>query len=58
MIPDGIIDACGLGTLGPFDYPSNCLTGLETLVEMKTVANLNEAMSSLTFWLGFALFVK
>ena len=23
MIPDGIIDARGIGTLGPFDHPSN-----------------------------------
>ena len=43
MIPDGIIDARGIGTLGPFDHPSNRLTGLETLVEMKTVASLNES---------------
>ena len=43
MIPDGIIDARGLGSLGPFDHPPNRLTGLETLVEMKTVASLNES---------------
>ena len=33
MIPDGIIDACSVGTLGPCDYPPNSLVGLETLVE-------------------------
>ena len=43
MIPDGIIDSRGIGTLGPFDHPSNRLNGLEKLVEMKTVANLNES---------------
>ena len=43
MIPDGIIDARGMGTLGPFDNPPNRLIGLETLVEMKTVARLSES---------------
>ena len=43
MIPDGIIDARGLGTLGPYDSPPNRLIGLETLVEMKTVASLSES---------------
>jgi len=43
MIPDGIIDARSMGTLGPYDHPPNRLVGLETLVEMKTVASLNES---------------
>ena len=43
MIPDGIIDARSMGSLGSCDYPSNRLVGLEALVEMKTVACLNES---------------
>ena len=43
MIPDGIIDARSIGTLGSCDYPPNRLVGLEALVEMKTVACLNES---------------
>ena len=43
IIPDGIIDARGMGTLGPYDNPPNRLNGFETLVEMKTVASLGES---------------
>ena len=43
MIPDAITVARGFGSLGPFDHPSNRLTGLEALVEIKTVASLSES---------------
>ena len=42
MMPDGIIDARSIDTLGPYDYLPNRLVGLDTLlVERKTVAWLN-----------------
>jgi hypothetical protein len=43
IVPDGIIDARSMGTLCPYHCPPNRLVGLETLVEMKTVASLNES---------------
>ena len=43
MIPDGIIDTRSMAALGPCDYLPNRLVGLETMVEMTTVACINES---------------
>ena len=42
-IPDGIVDATGLGDLQPFNSDSNPLAGVATLVETKTLASVAQS---------------
>ena len=43
IIPDGIVDATGLGDLQPFNSDPNPLAGVATLVETKTLASVAQS---------------